>query len=134
MSDSDDREIEKILKEIDNITFMMKRKTRKDLEDSLTLERAVSMTLGIIGESVAKLSKEFKDTTNEIPWKKIKGLRNWIVHRYDDLDFEIIYSVVKEKLPAFKAQLEQIQRIREINQKFSTGKNTNKSAGIKHNK
>jgi uncharacterized protein with HEPN domain len=83
----------------------MSGKSQADLEDDLVLERAVCMTLGLIGEKATKVSAEFKTTHIEIPWRKLIALRNRIVHSYEDLDFDIIYLIVRERLPEFKKHL-----------------------------
>jgi uncharacterized protein with HEPN domain len=84
---------------------MVAGKTQTDLEDDLVLERAVFMTLGLIGEKATKVSLEFKAIHKEIRWQKIIALRNRIVHSYEDLDFDIIYLTVTERFPEFKEQL-----------------------------
>ena len=96
--------VQSILKEIANIEKMMAGKTRFNLEEDITLERAVSMTLGLIGEKANKIPSEFKIEHPEIEWRKIIALRNRIVHSYEDLDFDII----SRKLPELKEMLENV--------------------------
>ncbi|SDX09584.1 hypothetical protein SAMN05444410_10924 [Hydrobacter penzbergensis] len=55
MPESDKQIIQSILKEIENLNTIMRDKTQNDLEEDLTLERAVCMTLGIIGEKTSKV-------------------------------------------------------------------------------
>jgi uncharacterized protein with HEPN domain len=105
MPETDLQSIASIIKEIDNVSGMMAGKSQADLEDDLVLERAVCMTLGLIGGKASKVSAEFKTIHNEIPWPKLIALRNRIVHSYEDLDFDIIYLIVSERLPEFKNNL-----------------------------
>lgn len=100
--------VQSILKEIANIEKMMAGKTRFNLEEDITLERAVSMTLGLIGEKANKIPSEFKIEHPEIEWRKIIALRNRIVHSYEDLDFDIIYDTISRKLPELKEMLENV--------------------------
>jgi len=113
MPETDQQVIASIIKEIDNVSNMMAEKSQTDLEDDLVLERAVCMTLGLIGEKATKISAEFKATHNEIPWRKIIALRNRIVHSYEDLDFDIIYLTVTGRLPEFKEQLKAISETKQ---------------------
>jgi uncharacterized protein with HEPN domain len=55
--------------------------------------------LSQIGELVGKLSAEFVKANTEIPWQKIRGLRNRIVHDYDGVQLNIIWDVIKDFLP-----------------------------------
>ena len=59
MPETDQETIKSILTEIANMDKIMAGKSRIDLEKELTLERAVSMTLGLIGEKANKISSEF---------------------------------------------------------------------------
>lgn len=108
MPQTNQETIESILKEIANMKKIMKGKKKIDLENDLTLERAVSMTLSLIGEKAGKLTPAFKKQHPEIEWRKIIALRNRIVHNYEDLDFDIIYDIVSKKLPALAMQLKML--------------------------
>lgn len=105
MPQSDQETVQSILVEIDNMAKIMKGKTKRELAGDLTLERAVSMTLGLIGEKANKITTQFKVHHPEVEWRKIIALRNRIVHSYEDLDFDIIYETIRRKLPELKRQL-----------------------------
>ena len=64
--------------------------------------------LAVIGEAGASLPDEFRSRLSGLAWKDIIGMRNILVHRYFDIDYEIVWSVVEKDLPSLK---EQIQRI-----------------------
>ena len=49
-------------------------------------------------ENIKKLSNNFKEQNNEIPWGKIIGFRNGIVHEYGKTDFTIVYETVTNDL------------------------------------
>jgi uncharacterized protein with HEPN domain len=105
MPESDQQIIASIIKEIENLTTIMTGKNQFNLEEDLTLERAVCMTLGLIGEKASKVSEDFRKENPGVPWRKIIALRNRIVHSYEDLDFDIIYQIVEKRVPEFKKQL-----------------------------
>ena len=69
---------------------------------------AVLRNIMIIGEAVSQLSSSFKDNHSNVPWQKIKDLRNIVIHKYRKIDFEIIQDVIKNKLPELKEQMEEI--------------------------
>ena len=55
--------------------------------------------LHTIAESTQRLSDELKDRHQEIPWARIAGFRNRIVHAYMDVDPDLIWSVIVDELP-----------------------------------
>jgi len=88
--------IEKYIKEIDYSKFK-----GNDL-----VSDAVIRNLAVIGEAVKNLPDEFKDKNKEIEWKKIIGFRDVLIHAYGGIDFEIVWDVVKNKLPELKRAIE----------------------------
>ena len=81
----------------------------KFLGDERTVD-AVVRNLEIIGEAVRWLPPQFKETHAFIPWNKIAGLRNRIVHDYFGLDLQIIWEVLQTSFPGFKEQLSHLPR------------------------
>ena len=61
-----------------------------------------SRQLSVIGEASAKLTRSFRIKYPEIPWKKIVGMRNIIIHDYSVIDLPIIWIVSTDNLPALK--------------------------------
>lgn len=72
------------------------------LKDALTVD-AVVRNLEIIGEAASRIPDDFKGTHPEIPWRKVVGLRNRVVHEYFGVDLEIVWSVISNDLPPLKA-------------------------------
>jgi len=60
------------------------------------------MRLQVIGESVAKLSRDVRDKQPQIPWVKISDLRNLISHDYAKVDYAKVWRVVEQDLPVLK--------------------------------
>jgi uncharacterized protein with HEPN domain len=67
---------------------------------------AVARNLEIVGEATKQLPEDFIAGFPEVPWRRIAGLRNRIVHDYFGLDLQIIWQVVRHDLPELRAQLE----------------------------
>ncbi|PKO05755.1 MAG: hypothetical protein CVU41_10035 [Chloroflexi bacterium HGW-Chloroflexi-3] len=70
--------------------------------------RAVAFELSTIGEAVRALSMEIKENFPEIPWGKIQGIRNVLIHEYFRLDEKIIWQTVQIDIPNLKRLLENI--------------------------
>ena len=56
----------------------------------------------ILGEAATRISDEFKENHSEIPWPKIIGMRNILVHNYFGIDLDIVWSVIDKDLPELK--------------------------------
>jgi uncharacterized protein with HEPN domain len=66
--------------------------------------------LQIIGEACRAISQSLKDRYSTVPWHKISGMRNILVHSYFGIDEAIVWSVVERDLPALKQEIEVILR------------------------
>lgn len=85
-------------------------------DDGLTSYDAISMRLQLIGESlkkVDKLDKNFLNRYPEIEWHKIKRMRDFISHHYNEMDEVEVYSVCKTDLPQLEKVVDKI--IQDIN-------------------
>jgi uncharacterized protein with HEPN domain len=71
-------------------------------EETFTADRktqdAVIRNLEIIGEAAGNLPEQFQTIAPEIDWRKIKGLRNILIHEYFGINLSIIWDVVQSKL------------------------------------
>lgn len=67
---------------------------------------AVLRRLEIIGEASKNLSKSFKDNRPSVPWKKMAGLRDVLIHSYFGVSIERTWKVVKEDMKSLKAELQ----------------------------
>jgi uncharacterized protein with HEPN domain len=64
--------------------------TREDLDTNRMLVRALSMSIGIIGEAASKVSVDVQDAHPEVPWPQIVGMRNRIIHAYFEVNLDIL--------------------------------------------
>jgi uncharacterized protein with HEPN domain len=74
------------------------------ITDELVVD-GVARNLEIIGEAARQLPEEYKRIHAQIPWTKIAGLRNRIVHDYFGLDLEIIWQIIQHDLPELEKQV-----------------------------
>jgi len=67
---------------------------------------AVVRNLEIIGEASKNISQDIQQKHSGIPWKKLAGIRNRIVHEYFGVDHEIIWFIVENELAQLKQLIE----------------------------
>ena len=75
--------------------------------DTKTVD-AVIRNFEIIGEAAKNLPDEIKTKYPEVPWKEMYYLRNKVSHEYFGIDYEVIWDISKNHLPANQIQIEQI--------------------------
>ena len=74
-------------------------------QSTISFQLSVSMCIIQIGEYVSRLSDDFKDKNNHIPWRKIKGMRNFTTHQYENVELDMIWHTITEELPDLKNEL-----------------------------
>lgn len=67
---------------------------------------ATLYSIQVIGEATKKLSPEFQQTNDHIPWQDMKGMRNKIVHEYKKTDLRSVWEVAKYDIPQLMEQIE----------------------------
>lgn len=77
------------------------------VENDLIVD-AVVRNLEIIGEAARQIPEEVRGRYPDIPWRRVVGLRNIVVHEYFAVDLEVVWSVVRENLPHLKQALQQM--------------------------
>ncbi len=78
-------------------------------ESNEMVQDAVERRLGIIGEALNRTALLEPNLTERIPeLRQIVGLRNRVMHGYDAVDDEIVWDIVKNKLPSLDAQVAMI--------------------------
>ena len=70
------------------------------------LQDSVIRRLEIIGEAAGRVSPQFQEEHAEIPWSEMRGMRNRMIHRYDDIDTNIVWDTAQEDIPHLLALIE----------------------------
>ncbi len=67
---------------------------------------AVIRNLEVIGEAVKNIPPDVRASSPIVPWSKIAGMRDILIHVYFNVDTEIVWDVVQSKLTDLKATAE----------------------------
>ena len=98
-----------ILQELHYATERVIRRTQHstlaDLLADEDLQDIVLRQLTIIGEATARVSDGTKQRYPQIDWRRITGMRNFVVHEYFRVDFAAIWAVVIHHLPVLLLEL-----------------------------
>ena len=101
-----DRErLEHMLQAIGRILRYTNEKTYQDFVDDDMMYYAVVKNIEIIGEAANMLSTAFQVSHSETPWKMVKGMRNYIVHEYFQIDNIVVWDVVTNELATLQEQI-----------------------------
>ncbi len=76
------------------------------LESNRTQQLALNYLIAVIGEAANQLSKATQDSLPQIPWGKIIGMRNILIHQYHNVEPAIVHNTVVNDLPALIAALD----------------------------
>lgn len=93
--------IKKIEADLEFIVENMKGVEFDQFEQNLLLQDSMMFRMVQISENAKKLTEEYKEKHEDIPWGKLNGLRNYIVHDYGNMDLGIVYETLTENIPEF---------------------------------
>lgn len=93
------------IKKIENYTGDL---SYKDFIENDMIRDAVLRNLEVIGEAAKSIPDEVRDQYPDVPWRRIVGLRNIVIHEYFGVDFENIWKIIKDNIPEVKPYIEQI--------------------------
>ena len=96
-----------ILAAIDRIVRYTNGKTYDNMVSDDMMYYAVVKNIEIIGEAANMLTQEFQAAHPETPWKQVRGMRNYIVHEYFQIDDIVVWDVITNNLTELKLQIEQ---------------------------
>lgn len=78
---------------------------RADLDIDVMLRFALVHAITVVGEAAAKVTMPTREALSDIAWASIVGMRNRLVHAYFDIDSDVLWLSVNERLPQLAAQV-----------------------------
>ena len=86
----------------------MEGKSRTDLNTNRMLVLSLIKDIEIMGEAAAKISQETLKQIPQLPWSKIIGMRNRLIHAYFEVDLDILWKTVIEDIPSLLQELDKV--------------------------
>ena len=107
--------LKEILESAKGVQEFMREKSFAEFDRDWASPLAISKCLEIIGEATKKLSLDLRDSHPEVPWRRMAGLREILVHQYNDVSNQRVFNIVKKDLPVLVDSIEDIIRVLENN-------------------
>lgn len=94
--------LQDILDSINDTEEFVREMTFDDfLKDKKTIN-AVIRSIEVIGEAAKNIPDALREKYINVPWKKMAGMRDKLIHEYFGIDLEIVWQVIKNDLPPVK--------------------------------
>ena len=100
--------LEDIVEQIELIENSIKNIKKNNFLENRDLQDATVRRLEIIGEAAKNIPEVIRKKYPGTEWKKIAGIRDIIIHAYFELDLDLIWDVVKNKIQDLKQQIQEI--------------------------
>lgn len=100
--------LQDVMDAIANVAEFVGPMTRHDFETDKKTLHAVVRNLEVIGEAIKSVPSEVRIQHPQVPWQRIAGLRDILIHHYFEIDIDIVWDIVQNKLPELKRQLQMI--------------------------
>jgi len=97
--------IEDIQESMDKIERYVKKLDFEAFQENEMLVDAVIRNLEIIGETARNIPQDVRERHPLVPWKRMIGLRNIMIHAYFGVDLSIIWKIVTTNLPETKPSI-----------------------------
>ena len=80
--------------------------------ENFTMDRktinAVIRSIEVIGEATKRIPKSIRGKYPSIPWKKMAGMRDKMIHEYSGVDVGILWKTMKEDVPSLKPLVQNV--------------------------
>ena len=84
----------------------------EDFMKNNLVQAGVMREITVIREAAKRLTRDIREKYSDIPWKKIAGMRDKLIHNYFDIKPEIAWKTVKEDIPKLKLEMTKLLKNR----------------------
>ena len=87
---------------------MVRGRSRPELDTDRMLSLALVRLMEVVGEAATRIPEEFRSRYPEVPWRDVADLRNRLIHGYDVVNLDILWTIIHDEVPLLIAKLEAI--------------------------
>jgi uncharacterized protein with HEPN domain len=87
---------------------MTQGRLRAALDEDRVFSLAIVRLLEMLGEAANRIPRDDQARYPQIPWAQLIGLRNRLIHAYDQIDHDILWQILTSDLPPLCAELERL--------------------------
>ncbi len=106
-----ERELQSLLDMLQSAQIVMdyiNDRSQDDLTTDLQFQDAIIRRLLIIGEASKRIPESTRQNLTTIPWAAISGMRNRLVHEYDEIDLDVVWDTIVHNLPSLILELQKL--------------------------
>ncbi|MBP3850790.1 MAG: DUF86 domain-containing protein [Prevotella sp.] len=101
----DKTRLEHILEAIERLEKYAGSLSRDELEADVLRYYGIVKNIEIIGEAANMLSTPFKESHQEVEWRPISNMRNFLVHEYFQVDNDTVWAVIHSDIVELKKNI-----------------------------
>lgn|SRR5690554_6791335 len=102
--------LDDIRRNLELVVEFTKSMDRIEFEGDYKSQYAVIRALEIVGEATKRIPQEARDGNPAIPWKAMAGMRDRLIHSYDNINVEIVWNTARDTAPKVLSRITDLIR------------------------
>jgi uncharacterized protein with HEPN domain len=97
-----------ILDAINEVDIFTRGLSYEHFKDDRKTVNAVVRSIEVIGEAAKRIPKAIREKHSGVPWKKMAGMRDKLIHEYFGIDLEILWKAAQKEIPVLKQPIQDV--------------------------